>query len=132
MTRLTPVLGLIENSLTCDAKMATCKVVFTSEQPFFAGHFPYDPVVPGVIMLQGLLSLASYWQERLLMLDTVHEAKFRLEVKPDQILTYRLTQPADASQAGRFYGEISRQAQRVMNCEFTGSISHEPRNPRKL
>ena len=33
---------------------------FRSEEPFFAGHFPGHPVVPGVLLLEGLAQTMAY------------------------------------------------------------------------
>ncbi len=38
---------------------ATCRKTFTADEPFFRGHFPGDPLVPGVILAEALAQTAG-------------------------------------------------------------------------
>lgn len=38
---------------------AFCRKVFPPEEPFFRGHFPGDPLVPGVILTEALAQTAG-------------------------------------------------------------------------
>jgi 3-hydroxyacyl-[acyl-carrier-protein] dehydratase len=64
--------------------------VFTDKEPFFAGHFPDYPVVPGVILVEtmaqcggaGIAELGTLGN-KLFFLATVEKAKFRQQVRPN-------------------------------------------------
>jgi len=67
----------------------------TSNEPFFDGHFPDFPVMPGVMIIEAMAQVAgvqvlSTIPERatkLVLLASVEEAKFRKPVRPgDQLL----------------------------------------------
>ena len=66
----------------------------TINEPFFSGHFPGFPVMPGVLILEamaqvgGLLvaKLAPHTRGRIMFLASIEEAKFRKPVVPgDQL-----------------------------------------------
>ena len=66
----------------------------TINEPFFSGHFPGFPVMPGVLILEamaqvgGLLvaNLAPHTRGRIMFLASIEEAKFRKPVVPgDQL-----------------------------------------------
>lgn len=62
---------------------------FTESEPFFAGHFPEYPVVPGVILVEsmaqcggaGIKQLGTIG-DKLFFLASVNNVKFRRQVRP--------------------------------------------------
>jgi beta-hydroxyacyl-ACP dehydratase FabZ len=96
---------LVDRILEIDTDGAEKKIVgiknVTINEPFFQGHFPAEPVMPGVLILEamgqvGCVMMACEQEKsgvpknerRIVFLTTVHEAKFRKPVKPgDQLRT---------------------------------------------
>jgi 3-hydroxyacyl-[acyl-carrier-protein] dehydratase len=71
----------------------------TVNEPFFAGHFPERPVMPGVLLVEGMAQTGGAvcaWtqgkQDKPLqvMLITVDKAKFRRPVRPGQVIEYHV------------------------------------------
>ena len=69
-------------------------------EPFFQGHFPGQPVMPGVLILEalaqatGLLAFAEMGDDhktRLYMLVGIDKARFRGQVLPGDQLTLNVT-----------------------------------------
>lgn len=66
----------------------------TYNEPFFAGHFPYEPVMPGVLVIEALAQVGSVI---LLSMDEhkgknayfggINKARFRNKVLPGDVLT---------------------------------------------
>ena len=54
----------------------------SANEPHFRGHFPGNPVMPGVLTLEGLVQLAWLLYGREGRLVAVDRLKFRLQVKP--------------------------------------------------
>src|SRR6185312_7971932 len=67
----------------------------TSNEPFFDGHFPGFPVMPGVLITEAMAQVAGVLvlstipdrHKKLVLLASVEEAKFRKPVRPgDQLV----------------------------------------------
>jgi 3-hydroxyacyl-[acyl-carrier-protein] dehydratase len=66
----------------------------TINEPFFIGHFPDFPVMPGVLIVEAMAQVAGVLvlsqipdrKNKLVLLATIEEAKFRKPVRPgDQL-----------------------------------------------
>jgi 3-hydroxyacyl-[acyl-carrier-protein] dehydratase len=81
-----------------DGKARTLKNVSNNE-PFFVGHFPGNPVMPGVLIIEALaqsaaiLALAEVKSEsqRMFMLTGIERARFRRPVVPGDQLDMEVT-----------------------------------------
>ena len=103
MTALPPVTDVIPHRepfiflssvSACDAKAATGHHTFDTEG-FFAGHFPNMPIVPGVILIEGLAQTLAYLALRQVpdgnvMLTGVDGCKLRASVRPGDTVTYQV------------------------------------------
>jgi 3-hydroxyacyl-[acyl-carrier-protein] dehydratase len=74
----------------------------TINEPQFLGHFPENPVMPGVLLIEGMAQTAAVLVLRLLHLQetrsmfliTVDEAKFRRPAVPGDRLEYHVRKSA--------------------------------------
>ncbi|MDR3321575.1 MAG: 3-hydroxyacyl-ACP dehydratase FabZ [Synergistaceae bacterium] len=115
---------ILEVDLESDEKRIVGIKNVTINEPFFQGHFPSEPVMPGVLILEAMgqvgsvmMACAQQMQEvpeggrRIVFLTTVYEAKFRKPVKPgDQLRT-------DATLL-RFRGKVGKM-------KFVGTVDGE-------
>ena len=88
---------------------AVCEVVFASGTPFFAGHFPNHPLVPGVILTEALAQTAGIaagnpGNGRNYHLAAIRQMKFVAQVLPEQ--TIRLEATARGSMEGLLQFEV--------------------------
>jgi len=66
---------------------AACRKTFFPEEPFFRGHFPGDPLVPGVILAEALAQtagIAAGKPGRSFRLSAIKMMKFPAAVRPGE------------------------------------------------
>ena len=86
----------------------------TINEPFFQGHFPQYPVMPGVLIIEGLAqtagalcvsSLEEGYRAELVYFMGIDKAKFRKPVLPGDQLHYHVRKIRNRGRVWRFYGE---------------------------
>ena len=103
----------------------------TSNEPFFQGHFPQEPVMPGVLQIEamaqagGLLVLSSLdepekWSTYFMRIDNV---KFRQKVVPGDTLIFKVELLAPVRHGiSSMKGYIFVGEKVVSECTFTAQI----------
>jgi 3-hydroxyacyl-[acyl-carrier-protein] dehydratase len=75
----------------------------TMNEPHFMGHFPENPVMPGVLMIEGMAQTAAILALRLvpktaepqaMFLLTIDQAKFRRPAGPGDTIEYHVAKTA--------------------------------------
>lgn len=77
-------------------QFALARKCVTINEPFFQGHFPDYPVMPGVLLLEalaqtGAIALLSMSEHRgkLAIFGGIRNARFRKQVRPGDVLSLR-------------------------------------------
>jgi 3-hydroxyacyl-[acyl-carrier-protein] dehydratase len=79
----------------------------TMNEEFFQGHFPEAPIMPGVMILEalaqtgGILAYEKGFSDKIALLLTINNVKFRRPVKPGDILLLYAEGTVFSSKAGR-------------------------------
>ena len=55
-----------------------------ARHPSLAGHFPGNPIVPGVVLLDGVIAAAEAWLGAGFHVAGLSQAKFIAPLKPDE------------------------------------------------
>jgi 3-hydroxyacyl-[acyl-carrier-protein] dehydratase len=86
----------------------------TFNEPHFLGHFPDNPVMPGVLVIEGmaqtagvmcLLALGRRSQPSLVYFLTIDKAKFRKPAVPGDIIEYHMQKTARRKNMWWYRGE---------------------------
>jgi 3-hydroxyacyl-[acyl-carrier-protein] dehydratase len=84
----------------------------TYNEPQFLGHFPNNPVFPGVLMIEGMAQTAGVIcmlsvgrQANVVYFLTIDKAKFRKPVIPGDTIEYHMTKIAKRKTMWWFRGE---------------------------
>jgi 3-hydroxyacyl-[acyl-carrier-protein] dehydratase len=113
--------------LTRQKRIVALKNV-TMNEPFFAGHFPGTPVMPGVLIVEAmaqaggvlLLTEIEDRENKLVLFTGIERAKFRRPVVPGDQLRLEVTVTAWRGNAGRMQGMAyvgdKRAAEETISC----------------
>lgn len=106
----------------------------TINEPHFLGHFPNNPIMPGVLILEGMaqtagticvLAQADRQKTSLVYFLTIDQAKFRKPVVPGDRLEYHMTRIRQRRNMYWFRGEAKVGGELVAEAELGAMIAWE-------
>lgn len=105
----------------------------TFNEPFFQGHFPGEPVMPGVLLIEGMAQTAGVLcmyvegreKPRLVYMMTIDKAKFRKPVRPGDVVSYRMTKDRQRGNIWRFHGQAIVRDQLVAEADVSAMLVRE-------
>jgi 3-hydroxyacyl-[acyl-carrier-protein] dehydratase len=111
-----------------NTKMTGLKNV-TINEPFFEGHFPGNPIMPGVLIIEamaqvaGILAFRSGVKGDSLYFMSIEKAKFRKPVVPGDQLRFEIKTLKRRNNVWKFYGVAFVDDKLVSEVEFTAMLS---------
>lgn len=100
----------------------------TVNEPFFEGHFPSEPVMPGVLILESMaqacgvlahVALATSKETgSVYYLVKIDNAKFNRKVVPGDQLLMEVTQTRVMRGMGKYEARVSVNGQRTASCDI--------------
>lgn len=111
----------------------------TFNEPFFQGHFPGQPIMPGVFMIEamaqvgGVLAIRSEPEARskLVYFLGIEKAKFRKPVVPGDQIRFTVEVLQRRGAFWRLKGEGHVSGKLVVEAELTAMLSDEERKEEK-
>ena len=103
----------------------------TINEPFFQGHFPRQPVMPGVLIVESMAqtaavlvvrSLAGAAAGKLVYFMSIDEARFRKPVFPGHSLKIHVTKQRNRGSVWKFRGEARVEGTLMSEAVFTAMI----------
>ena len=98
----------------------------TINEPQFLGHFPSDPIFPGVLMIEGMaqtagvlciVSGATGAKPKAVYFLTVDKAKFRKPVRPGDTIEYHMAKTGRRKNMWWYRGEAKVRGELVAEAE---------------
>ena len=97
----------------------------TFNEPQFQGHFPGQPVFPGVLLIEGMAQTAGalcVWagltgKAKSVYVLTIDKAKFRTPVLPGDVVEYHMTKKARRKMMWWYRGEAKVAGELVAEAE---------------
>lgn len=121
-------------ALVPDRSITAIKAVSVNE-PFFAGHFPGRPIMPGVLIVEALAqaagvlaveSLGLAGTGKLVYFMGIDGAKFRRPVEPGCLLRLQVEFVQKRATASKFAGQAFVGEDKVAEANFTAMIADAP------
>ena len=120
--------------LVSGERIHAVKAVSFNEQ-FFQGHFPAQPIMPGVLQVEalaqaaGILGIESFdlaGTGKLVYFMAIEEAKFRAPVTPGCLLDLKVEFTRKSTRVCKFHGEASVDGKTTCTVDFTAMIADPP------
>jgi len=109
----------------------------TASEPWFTGHFPEDPVFPGVLIIEAIAQVSAILvlqhakdsgspiETKLIYFMTVDKVRFRHPVTPGDQMRIQVTQIRRRGMAYKFKGEVYVDGQLMAEGEIM-AVNHDP------
>jgi 3-hydroxyacyl-[acyl-carrier-protein] dehydratase len=127
-----PPFVFVRKIIACDPGVsAECETEFSSDDPMFAGHFPGDPLVPGVILTEalaqtaGIVAASAHPQnsQPRFLLSAIRQMKFFQAARPKERIVLRAEKLGEVGQLLQFKVEADVDGKRVAEGELVLSKS---------
>jgi 3-hydroxymyristoyl/3-hydroxydecanoyl-(acyl carrier protein) dehydratase len=107
---------------------------FQVDEPFFRGHFPGRPVVPAVVLLEGLAQAMAYHSlfhrpSRQILLVGIDQARFRSPVGFGVEVTFEVHVGEQRFGLTKGRGEVKAAAQHLASATLLGHATEPHGNP---
>ena len=106
----------------------------TINEPFFQGHFPGNPIMPGVLQIEGMAQTAAVIcmvahningdANPNIFFMTIDKARFRKPVIPGDIIYYYLKKIRQRSNVWKYKGEAYVQGNLIAEAEISAMIDN--------
>jgi 3-hydroxyacyl-[acyl-carrier-protein] dehydratase len=103
----------------------------TINEPFFTGHFPGNPIMPGVLMVEALAQLGAIFakltatelaENRLVVLSGLNNVRFRRQVIPGDVLKLEMFNETLKMRYWKMRGVVSVDGKLAMEGEFLAAL----------
>ena len=113
-----------------DSEATGIKAV-SGNEPYFAGHFPDFPVMPGVLIVEALAQTAAVLvaatmpdlaQGKLVFFTTIEKARFRQPVRPGDVIKLHAVKNTSKGPLWKFAGKATVNGKLVAEADFGAMI----------
>lgn len=121
----------IEDILDKTEKTITTSKLITGKEDFFRGHFPGDPIMPGVLLCEATFQtgalLMSYIMEgglegKTAVVSRIQSAKFKSMVRPGDRLEIKVELKELISNAAYMKGKLLANGKTALQIEFACTL----------
>ena len=101
-------------------------------EPYFQGHFPQSPVMPGVLICEAMAQTGAVLMSKTLEVDvtgkviyfmSLDNARFRRAVRPGDVLRMQVNVLRARDPVFKFHGDAFVDGQLAAECDFAAMVS---------
>jgi 3-hydroxyacyl-[acyl-carrier-protein] dehydratase len=126
-----PFLFLEECKIIKIGKIGESFRTFSHDEYFFVGHFPNNPIVPGVVIVEAMAQTAGVVVSQTLSKDenksvlfmSINKAKFRKPVLPNYKIKFYVELLNNVKNVYKFMGKAYHNEKLVSESEFSAMIT---------
>ena len=103
----------------------------TINEPYFQGHFPAEPVMPGVLICEAMAQTGAVLMSKTLEVDVTNKviyfmsldnARFRRAVRPGDVLKMHVTVLRARDPVFKFHGDAFVEGKLAAECDFAAMV----------
>jgi 3-hydroxyacyl-[acyl-carrier-protein] dehydratase len=126
-----PPFLLCDNVVDSTEKSLYAEYTFTPTEDYFKGHFPNDPIVPGVLLCECCLQSGAVWmalqkssiQDQKAIVTKMDKVKFKNFVRPSEKLSIYVEVLETIENYTLMKGKITRDNTLIMTMEFMVGVT---------
>ena len=127
----TPFLFIEECKIIEEGKKGESFRIFDENEYFFEGHFPGNPIVPGVVIVEAMAQTAgvvvsaslSKDENKSVLFMSINKAKFRKPVFPNYKIKFYVEMQNNIKNVYKFLGKAYHEDNLVSESEFSAMIT---------
>lgn len=128
-----PFLFIDECNIIERGKKGNANKVFSENEYFFQGHFPNNPIVPGVIIVEAMAQTAGVvisndltnYKDKSVLFMSVNKAKFRKPILPNYKVFFEVELIQNVKDVYKFKGLALYDKTKVAEAEFSAMITYK-------
>ena len=103
----------------------------TINEPYFQGHFPAEPVMPGVLICEAMAQTGAVLMSKTLEVDVTNKviyflsldnARFRRAVRPGDVLKMHVSVLRARDPVFKFHGDAYVEGKLAAECDFAAMV----------
>jgi len=106
------ITDLLINNLKFSDKTLSSRIKFDKNFIGFHGHFPDNPVLPGIIMIKVMIKMYELFREKDFFLSKIKKSKFIEPVLHNNYVTFKVTDKSNLNGVN-LQGQVQKQEKTI-------------------
>ncbi len=130
-----PPFLFVDKIIACDTRAITTKTTFSADMPCYQGHYPGNPITPGVLLSEavfqsGALLIAKTTEEEELgngvpVLTRIFSAKYKRSVFPGECVTITVSLQERMASVWMLKGVVKKDGKVAVQIEFACTLAEK-------